>query len=131
MAGREFELLPSWVAQAPTLLCRLPSPKSACLYQPAETSWLYEDCEFKYLRFYRQPFIRIDFDHSPEQALAVRGDEVRDVKNSPFDLLKKLPEVVIVKGQRAYQQSVEYHSARPDVCFSTIVFFTLQPLMKL
>ncbi len=60
---------------------------------------------------YRHPLLWIDLDHSPEQILTVRRDEVRDVELPLFDLLQQLSEVVVVEGQRAHQKRVKDHAA--------------------
>lgn len=42
-----------------------------------------------------------------------------------FDLLQQLLQIVVVERQRAHQQRVQYHAARPHVCLSAVVFFAL------
>ena len=51
---------------------------------------------------------------------------MRYVESSSLDLLQELSEVVVVKGKGSDQQSVQDHSARPNVSPSTVVTFTLE-----
>ena len=46
-----------------------------------------------------EPFLRLHFDHPPQEALAVWRNEVGHVEDAPFHLLQQLAEVVIVEGQ--------------------------------
>lgn len=47
----------------------------------------------------RESFGRVDFDHSPQQVLAVRRDKVRHVEHSQLHLLQQIPQVVVIEGQ--------------------------------
>lgn len=49
----------------------------------------------------RQPLGGVHFDHSSQKVLTVWRDEVRHVENSQLHLLQKVPQVVIIKWQRA------------------------------
>lgn len=49
---------------------------------------------------YTEPLFRLHFDHAPQEALAVRRNEVRHVEDTAFHLLQQLAQVVIIEGQR-------------------------------
>lgn len=48
---------------------------------------------------YRQPLLRIDFDHAAQEILTVGRHEMRYVKDAPLHLLQKLSQVVVVEGE--------------------------------
>lgn len=48
---------------------------------------------------YAEPFFWLHFDHPPQEALAVRGDEVWHVEDPAFHLLQQLAQVVVIEGQ--------------------------------
>lgn len=75
---------------------------------------------------YRHSLLRVDFDHSTEQVLAIGRNKMWNMEDPSFDLLQQLAQVVIVEGQRADEQRVQDHPARPHVCPPAIVFFTLR-----
>ena len=74
---------------------------------------------------YRESFLRIYFDHSSEKVLTIWRDKVRNVELSSFHFFQKVPQVVVVEGQRAHQEGVEDDPARPNVGLSAVVFLAL------
>lgn len=50
---------------------------------------------------------------------------MRYVENTSFHLFQQLTEVVVVERQSSHEEGVQNHPARPNIRFSTVVFFTL------
>ncbi len=74
---------------------------------------------------HREPLLRVDLYHAPQEVLAIGRDKVRDVELAALDLLQQLPKVVVVEGERAHQQGVQDHPAGPDVRPTTVVLLAL------
>jgi hypothetical protein len=84
-AARE-PLTPGVDRQIPSLPLRIlfPSPAVSSLQVPPT---------------HTEPFFRLHFDHPSQEALAVWGNEVGHMEDTPFHLLQQLAEVVIIKWQ--------------------------------
>jgi hypothetical protein len=74
---------------------------------------------------HRHSLIRVDFDHSTEQVLAIGRNKVWNMEDPSLDLLEQLAQVVVVEGQRADEKRVQDHPARPHVCPPPVVLFAL------
>ena len=75
---------------------------------------------------YRESFVRIDLNHAPKKILTIGWHEMGYMKVASLDFFQQLSQIVIVKGKSSDQESVEDHTAWPDICPSAIIFFTLQ-----
>lgn len=59
-------------------------------------------CEYDFA--YRHSLLRADFDHPPEEVLALGRNKMWDMEYSPLHFLQQLPKIIIVKRKSTLQK---------------------------